>query len=254
MRSVATLTLTPEHIEHYRRDGYVIVPDLLTDEEIDRFVAYEAEAKPAGWRQNLRHHVDDPQWSRLARHPNIAGGAAQLLGGTPMIVQTMYMEKKPAGDTGIGVQGVAFHQDLHYLPCEPETLMACWIAMSDTDAENGGLCVVPGSHRHGLYSTHKNPNAAEHDAWEIEYLMRDRAGKEWTQRMVSFEIDGLNHDEVVKLTVPKGSGVFFDGHTIHGSYANRSRDRVRRAWAVHFVKEGSWLLRADVQNLTPVGL
>ena len=131
--------------------------------------------------------------------------------------------------------------------------MACWIAMSDTDAENGGLCVVPGSHRHGRYSTHKNPNAAEHDAWEIEYLMRDRAGKEWTQRMVSFEIDGLNHDDVEKLTVPKGSGVFFDGHTIHGSYANRSPHRVRRAWAVHFVKEGTWLFRADVQDLTPVG-
>lgn len=37
---------SPEHIEHYRRDGYVIVADLLTDAEIDRFVAYEAEAKP----------------------------------------------------------------------------------------------------------------------------------------------------------------------------------------------------------------
>ena len=50
-------TLTPEHIAHYRCDGYVIVPELLTDEEIDRFVAYESAPKPEGWRQNLRHHV-----------------------------------------------------------------------------------------------------------------------------------------------------------------------------------------------------
>ena len=42
--------------------------------------------------------------------------------------------------------------------------MACWIAMSDTNAENGGLCVVPGSNHHGLYGTHKNQDAREHDA------------------------------------------------------------------------------------------
>ena len=243
--------LTPEHIEHYRREGYVVVPNLLTDAEIDRFVAYEAEPKPKGWRANLRHHVDDPEWNRLARHPNIARGTAQLMGGRPMIVQTMYLQKKPAGDAAVGGAGVALHQDLHYLACEPVTLMACWIAMSDTDPENGGLCVVPGSHRHGLYSTHKNPNAEEHDAWEYDYLMRDRSVKEWIHRMHSFEIDGLDREAVIELTVPKGSGVFFDGHTIHGSYANRSPDRVRRAWAVHFVKEGTWLFRDDVQDLTP---
>jgi len=253
VQTPTTLSLTSAQIEHYRRDGYLVVSDLLTDEEIDRFVAYEAEPKPEGWRHNLRHHVDDGPWSRLARHPNVVGGAAQLLGGAPMIVQTMYLEKQPAGEADLGGQGVAFHQDLHYLPCQPETLMACWVAMGDTDPENGGLCVVPGSHHDGLYGAHKNPNADEHDAWEIEYLMRDRAGQEWTQRMYSFEIDGLNPEDLVKLTVPKGGGVFFDGHTIHGSFANRSPNRVRRAWAVHFVKEGTWLFRADVQDLTPVG-
>ncbi len=251
MQKPTTLSLTAAQIEHYRRDGYLVVSDLLTDEAIDRFVAYEAEPKPEGWRHNLRHHVDDGQWSRLARHPNIAAGAAQLLGGAPMIVQTMYMEKQPAGEADLGGQGVALHQDLHYLPCQPETLMACWVAMSDTYPENGGLCAVPGSHHDGLYGTHKNPNSEEHDAWEIEYLMRDRAGKEWTRCLYSFEIDGLNPEDLVKLTVPKGGGVFFDGHTIHGSFANRSPNRVRRAWAVHFVKEGTWLFRADVQDLTP---
>ncbi len=253
MPTPATLPFAPEQIEQYRRDGYLIVPGLLTDEEIDRFVAYEAQPKPDGWRQNLRHHVDDRQWNYLARHPRIAGHVAQLLGGAPMIVQTMYLEKKPADEARLGGQGVAFHQDVHYLPCQPETLMACWVAMSDTDPENGGLCVAPGSNHHGHYRTHKNSDADEHDAWEIEYLMRDRAGKEWTQRMYSFEIDGISREDVVELTVPKGAGVFFDGRTIHGSFANRSPNRVRRAWAVHFVKEGSWLFRADVQDLTPAG-
>ena len=55
-----------------------------------------------------------------------------------MIVQTMYMEKSPGEES----QGTALHQDTHYLPTDPNTLMACWIALSDTDKENGGLCVL----------------------------------------------------------------------------------------------------------------
>jgi len=243
--------LTQEQAEQYHRDGYLVVHDVLTDAEIDAFVAYEQEPKPDPWRQNLRHHVDDEHWKALATHPRVTAIAERLLSGRPMTVQTMYLEKKPSGGSAAGGQGVALHQDLHYLPCEPETLMACWMALSDTDAENGGLCVVPGSHHKGLYTTHKNQNAEEHDAWEIEYLMRDQAGTEWTERMYSFEIDGLDRDAIEKLTVPRGAAVFFTGLTIHGSYANRSADRTRRAFAAHYVREGTWLYRADVQDLTP---
>lgn len=243
--------LTPEQLARYHRDGYLVVDALLADDEVEAFLAYEAQPKPEGWRENLRHHVDDPRWRHLATHPRVTTIAAQILGARPMTVQTMYLEKKPAGDADRGGAGIALHQDLHYLPCEPATLMACWMALGDTDGDNGGLCVVPGSHRHGLYTTHKNQDDAEHDAWEVEYLLRDRDGREWTERMYSFEIDGLREEDVVRLAVPKGSGVFFDGRTIHGSYANRSRDRYRRAFAVHYVADGSWVYRADVQRVTP---
>lgn len=251
MDTARTGELTPAQIEQYRRDGYLIVPDLLTDEEIDDFVAYEAAPKPDGWRANLRHHVDDEQWNAIATHPNVVRIVEQLLNASPQIVQTMYMERDPAGADDAGTPGVALHQDLHYLPCEPQDLMACWIAMTDTDAENGGLCIVPGSHREGLLDTEKNEDMEEHDSWEVDYRMRDRNGDEWTQHMYSYDIKGLDPDDVVQLTVPKGAGVFFSGMTVHGSYANRSEDRVRRAFATHYVAEGVWVYRADVQDLTP---
>lgn len=251
MESARGKVLTAEEIVRYERDGYLIVGNVLNEKEVGDFVSYESMPKPDGWRENLLHHKHDERWAYLACHQNVAGVAAQLLGGPPMIVQTMYLEKPPAGDQEVGGSGVALHQDLHYLPCEPETLMACWIAMSDTDAENGGLCVVPGSHKGELYSTHKTENVQDHDAWEVEYLMRDRSGAEWTTKMYSFEIDGLDMDEVVRLTVPEGSAVFFTGKTIHGSFGNRSVDRFRRALAVHFVREGTWCMRADVQDTMP---
>lgn len=243
--------LTPSQIDQYHREGYLIVEGLLNDDDMDAFVAYEALPKPEDWYYNLRHHVDDTHWRALATHSRITSAVQQLLKGRPMIVQTMYMERQPATGDAPGSKGIAFHQDLHYLPCEPPTLMACWLALTDTDAENGGLCVVPQSHQGGLRAASKNQNTEEHDAWDFEYLMRDRDGCEWKQSMYSFDIVDLDPADIVPLTVPRGAGVFFTGLTIHGSYTNRSTSRVRRAFATHYIRDDSWLFRADVQTVTP---
>ena len=67
----------------------------------------------------------------------------------------------------------------------------------------------------------------------------------------SGEVADLDSAEMVKLDVPRGGGVFFTGMTIHGSYANRSADRPRRAFAVHYVREDTWVFRCDIQDVTP---
>ncbi|MDP7396235.1 MAG: phytanoyl-CoA dioxygenase family protein [Lentisphaeria bacterium] len=246
------IRLSGEDIERYHRDGYLVVADLLTEPEVAAFVKHERASEPMAQRLGILTHRIDPRWAAVAAHPNTAGIAQQLLGGTPRIVQTMYMPKGPAPAGGeLGEVGVALHQDTHYLPSEPNTLMACWIAMSDTDPENGGFCVVPGSHTDELLATHPS-TSAEHVSWEIDHPMRDRDGREWTQRVYAFQVDGIGREDTTELTVPRGSGVFFSGLVIHGSYANRSSDRHRLALAVHYVKDGSWVIRCDVQETTLV--
>ena len=180
--------LSPQQVEQYRTDGYVVVTNLLTAEEVDTFLKQEAARKSEGGF-GLHGHVADAQYRYLAMHPRVAGGAWQLLGGQPRIVQTMLLAKEPQGG-----RGIALHQDSLYLPNEPNTLMACWLALTDTDGDNGGLCVVPGSHRQGLRSAHKNVNTQEHASWESPHTMRDRDGREWPQTLVSFEMDDLNPD------------------------------------------------------------
>lgn len=241
--------LTAAEKERYRTDGYLLLHDLLRPEEVGRFVAYEARQEKE-WRSRLDNHRRDAEWGAIASHPNVGGIASQLLGTIPWIVQTMYLEKSPAEEA----KGTALHQDTHYLPNEPNTLMACWLALSDTDEENGGLCVLPGSHSGPLYATHRATSLKDHQVWESEHLMRDRQGKEWRETFYSFEIDGVDRSMMEFLTVPAGSGVFFAGMTIHGSYANRSASRVRRAFATHYVAEGTWVFRADVQEIVPVRL
>jgi phytanoyl-CoA hydroxylase len=246
MKTAEQLLLTQEQLQQYREQGYLVVNDLLTAEEVDAFVSYEAKQDPEA-RNHLDNHKKNEHWAAVAKHPHITGIAQQILGATPWIVQTMYLEKYPAA----AGKGTALHQDSHYLPNEPNTLMACWCALSDTDGENGGLCVVPGSNRKGLYTTHKATNSQDHQVWEADHPMRDRTGKEWVEKFYSFEIDDLDLTTVRNLEVPKGSGVFFTGMTIHGSYGNKSKGRVRRAFATHFVAEGTWLFRKDVQDTVP---
>ena len=252
MSSVQPIQLAQDQIDHFRNEGYLVVNNLLTQKEVDDFLEDQSRPKPPELEKGLLKHTVDPQWGYLAKHPNVAGVAAQLLDGTSRIVQTMYMRKDAAGEEEVGGAGISLHQDTHYLPTEPNTLMACWIAMSDTDPDNGGLCVVPGSNLKPLRSTHMNEDEKEHASWEMDYDMRDRNGREWVQRFYSFKVDDLDQDNILQLTVPRGGGVFFTGMTIHGSYANRSKDRPRLAFAVHYVKDGTWVTRRDVQDTQEV--
>ena len=233
--------LSAEQHAQFWEEGYLVVPDILTPEEVDAFLA---DAQPA---TSLHGHLSDAQYRALAHHPKIVGGASQLLKGNPRIVQTMFLNKPAQGG-----RGIALHQDSHYLPNEPNTLMACWVALTDTDADNGGLCVIPGTHKQGLRPAHKAQDEKEHAVWETEHQMRDRNGREWDQTLVSFEMDNIDPESIVRLKVPRGWGVFFTGLTIHGSYSNPSQDRERPAFAIHYVHEDTWVFRTDVQETTPV--
>ena len=249
-----SIQLTDAQVARFHDEGFLVVPGLLTADEACAFVRHQADPEAESLRQGLRTHLSDPFWRRLAHHPNVAGVARQILGGRPRIVQTMYMAKEPAGpDEELGGAGISLHQDSHYLPNEPDTLMACWIAMNDTDPENGGLCVAPGSHKDTLRETTLNTNP-EHMSWESDYGMRSPDGREWTEKLYSFDVVGIEEEDLVRLTVPRGSGVFFTSRTVHGSYANRSHTRPRLAFAVHYVKDGTWVFRTDVQDTTPVDL
>ncbi len=230
-------------VERYRQDGYILVPDLLPASAVDAFCENEAAQDEAGPR-GLQNHRDDDAWSAIARHPEIVTKVSQLLGGSPLIVQTMYMAKLPGGGTG-----VALHQDTHYIRNEPNTLMACWIACNDTGADNGGLCVVSGSHKRGLMEAGEVRESDQHATWVNDYGMVDRDGEEWTETMHSHDIHQFTRDQVEMLTVPKGGGVFFSSLTVHGSYANENSDKPRLAFATHYVRDDTWVFRKDLQGM-----
>ncbi|MBF8297218.1 MAG: hypothetical protein HW389_3763, partial [Bacteroidetes bacterium] len=46
--------LTQAQINRFKDDGYIVVPDLFTEKEVDEFVAYEAGQDP-----ERRNHLDN---------------------------------------------------------------------------------------------------------------------------------------------------------------------------------------------------
>ena len=87
------------------------------------------------------HHSPGP-FQEYATLPQLVEILTRLIGPDVKCVQSMFIDKPPGFGTG-----QPYHQDAWYPKTEPDTLMALWIALEDSDRENGCLAVIPGSHR-----------------------------------------------------------------------------------------------------------
>lgn len=119
------------------------------------------------------------------------------------------------------------HQDSSLVDERTQLGVYVWVAIDDTSERNGGLCVLPGSHRFGnLQRTLNVP-------WQLA-----RFGDEMARRSVA-------------LTVPAGGAVLFDAATVHSSPPNRS-NRMRLATNAFACHSDSALLHFyQDENTTP---
>jgi phytanoyl-CoA hydroxylase len=221
--------LDVEQLRAFEDDGYLVVRGLFSPAEvrelIDTFMAMNAggsipgcfELKP-GWETSsdplkrfprLMHpHRVNEVALRYLLDPRLAEILADLFGEEPLAAQSM-LYFKPAG-----ARGQALHQDNFYLKVEPGTCIAAWVALDPADRENGGLEVVPGTHRMDLFC----PEEAD-------------LGTSFTREYVP-PPPGLS---AVGVDMAPGDVLFFNGQLVHGSGPNRSSDRFRRSFICHYI-------------------
>ncbi|GAA1726638.1 phytanoyl-CoA dioxygenase family protein [Isoptericola hypogeus] len=132
---------------------------------------------------------------------------AQLLGEEPLACQTMLYFKPP------GARGQSLHQDNFYLRVEPSTCIAAWVALDIVDRDNGGLQVVPGTHRMEIFCPEE---ADESTSFTREHVPPP---------------PGL---EAVPADMEPGDVLFFNGQVVHGSGPNTTTDRFRRSFICHY--------------------
>lgn len=131
----------------YARDGFAVFRNV-----IDREVIAEArehiewlQARHPALRPEHFHHplmLLDAFWVRLVTDPALVAIARAFLGPNIACFTSHYISKPP-GDG----QAVLWHQDCAYWNLQPMEALTIWLAVDDSDSDNGCLRMIPGSHR-----------------------------------------------------------------------------------------------------------
>jgi len=221
--------VSQELVDFFDANGYVVVPDLLTPEEIERY----SVAVTTGVKHRTRNHnipleersnyqksflqcmnlwEDRPDVTPLTFHPKIAQAAAELIHADAIRVwhdQALYKEAH-------GRQTDA-HQDHPYWPIKETSSVTAWIPFVQSTLENGALGYLPGSHKVGM---RKFVNIF---FGEPENILEEPEIKEI---------------EPVFVSVPPGSVAFHHGLTVHLAGANNT-DVDRAVHTVIYFPDGS---------------
>jgi ectoine hydroxylase-related dioxygenase (phytanoyl-CoA dioxygenase family) len=221
--------VTEALIEAFERDGFVVVPDLLTAEELARFEPLVSEAvarrtahdtRPLAelsryeqsFRQCQNLWEDTPGVLPLTFHARIGAAAAGLLRVPALRLwhdQALYKEA--------GGRATDAHQDQPYWPIQEADTITAWVPLEGSTLPSGAMGYVAGSHKVGL---RKFVNIFFGEPYD---LLSDPA---------------LAGVEPTFVEVPAGSVAFHHGLTAHLAGANTT-DRTRRVHTMIYFADGS---------------
>ncbi len=166
--------LTQEQIDLYQTNGYIVVEQVISAEDIaelrkitDEFVDKSREVTEHTNIFDLEpgHTPESPQlrrlknpvalhpiYGRMLRHDSILDSVAQLIG--PNIrYQTSKLNMKSAGFGS----PVEWHQDFAFGgDATNDDMLSVGLAIDDMTRENGCLLFIPGSHKGPIYDHYQN--------------------------------------------------------------------------------------------------
>jgi hypothetical protein len=225
--------LTPQLVEDFRRDGFVVVPGLLSADErrrygsaVDEAVGRRSKGDTRTLAQKSRYEQsfiqcqnlwEDSEGVRpLTFHPLLAETAARLLGvGAVRLWHDQALYKEPGG------RETDPHQDQPYWPIVETNTITAWIPFDGSTLETGAMGYLPGSHRLGVREF-VNIFTVDGDEGDGGVLGRE-------------ELAGI---EPVFVVVPPGAVAYHHGLTFHLAGANRT-GTVRRVHTVIYFADGS---------------
>ncbi len=140
--------LTQQQIAQYNDQGYLFPLEVFAESEMGAirryFDALLPQALAAGW-----NNYEITNWHKscagiwdLVTHARVLDYVQDLLGETLILRHSHFFAKLP-GDG----KRVSWHQDASYWPITPSKVVSAWLAIDDSDRENGAMQVIPGSHK-----------------------------------------------------------------------------------------------------------
>lgn len=230
--------LTPQEIDRYRTDGFIVIEDFLSQEELEnwREALNEAVEKRNGNKMPDRKEVfgkgddvdksyfeavfdqlinlwqDNNKMREIMLDERIGKMAAELAGVEGIrIWHDQALIKKPWANP------TSFHLDTPYWSFSDRKALSIWVALDDVTYENGCLFFIPGSH----HSTK---------------LELSGIGKNMGSIFNAYPEFKLT--KAAPGVMKAGSCSFHNGLTIHGAHANMTPG-FRRAMTCAYMPDGS---------------
>ncbi len=223
--------VTDDERATFVRDGFVHLPSVLTDDEVDAIgvvydefmrgeidvpgkdlydmVTGEYGSDPTGYVifnvMLPRRYVSE--W-RDGVFERLGSSIAEQLCGEGMMLD---FDQLLAKATGREDAVFAWHQDQAYwINTDDRRTATCWLAVDDSTLENGCMQFVPGSHR--------------------EPVRPHRPLGESREQQHTLVTDLLATDRPVSVPIHRGDITVHNEGVLHGSGGNRSADNRRRAY------------------------
>jgi ectoine hydroxylase-related dioxygenase (phytanoyl-CoA dioxygenase family) len=222
--------LTQDQIDSYRRDGYLMVENAVTDDQLERL-----RAKLSGWVEESRGHnepygeptvdgrarfdmgaehtAEQPALRRVNNPSDISDTyfevmsnartvdfVADLVGPDVKFHHCKINQKCPGANTTVN-----YHQDFAFTPHCNDDVVTALLMLDEVTEENGCLMVVPGTHKGPMYSLFEGENFV---------------GRVDDQTEVDLQA------QQIPITGPAGSVCLMHTRLAHGSAPNAS-DRPR---------------------------
>ena len=170
---------------------------------------------------NNHPHRSEPLIMDAFRNEVIIQVMSWMLGGGVAGLQTIMYFGQP------GCPGQSLHQDNFYIQAESGGFASAWLALEDVSADNGGLCVYPGSHVERLLDVEPVVEAQvapnqDSNAQRLRAVLPPR-------RYACIDVE-----------VPAGSVVFLHGHLLHFSHPNSTTDRFRHVLLMTYIRKGQY--------------
>ena len=142
------MALTEEQLQHFYREGYVVVPGLLPQDTIDAVLAAAPEIgrEGGGWGAQAYDHAHPEAQAgihRILTEPGIVDAARSIFGNEPRVLYGMLAVVPANGGTGL-----PWHQDNQYTQVLGGAINI-FAALCDITPDKAILWVAPRSHRLG---------------------------------------------------------------------------------------------------------
>ena len=198
--------LSSNQLKQYEDEGFVSPINVFSNmkaKEIRDEIELIEKKMPNELIKSGRYnaHLISPLLDEVTHNQDVLDAVESIIGNNILVCGTTLFIKNP-GEGGF----VSYHQDAKYIGLEPHNWVTAWVAITNSNENNGCMKMWSGSHKDNLKEHDQNFN-------EKNLLTRGQT------------INNVPDDQIVSLVLNAGQMSLHHPKTVHGSGVNHSKDR-----------------------------